>query len=412
MNLTSYFLHEIIPAFGCTEPIALAFTAAKAAEALDGFPEHVSIRCSGNMIKNAKSVTIPNSGGKKGIQYSAILGVLAGHPERELEVLDSITPDQIKQAEKLYAENFCTVDFIPEVPNLYIEAEVSGNGHRVLAVVKDSHTRVIRIEKDGKTLFELPESEAEETEFTADFDEIYQFAREGNIDALRKTIDMEIRYNIAIAEEGIRSPWGSNIGKLVLKEGEDFARRKQAYAAAGSDARMSGCSLPVIINSGSGNQGITMSVPVIMEARHIGASEEDLCRALVFGNLIGLYMKAGIGKLSAYCGAVSAGSAGAAAIAFLHGEEPQIIADTLTNSLAALSGVLCDGAKPSCAMKIAMSVGCGEIAYRQAREGYTFRPGDGIVKKNINETVKTITAVARYGMKETDNVILREMLKE
>lgn len=411
MDLSSYFLNEVVPAFGCTEPIALAFTAARAREVLGCFPEELWIRCSGNMIKNAKSVVIPNSGGKKGIEYSALLGMLVGNSEKNLEILESVTPEQIKEAEKLYHSGMCHVDFVPKVPNLYIEAEVRAQGHRALVAVKNSHTHIVKIEKDGKSLFFIPESAEEENTFTADFEEIEAYAREGNIDLLRPVIEKEISYNMAIAKEGMTHSWGSNIGKMILAEGEDFGRRKQAYAAAGSDARMSGCSLPVMINSGSGNQGITLSVPLILEAEAIQADKESLVRALVFANLIGLYLKSGIGKLSAYCGAMSAASAGAAGIAFLHGEDTEVIRGTLTNALASLSGVICDGAKPSCAMKIGMAVGTGEIAYRQAKQGNTFHGGDGIVKNDIDDTIHTVAVIARDGMKETDNVILKEMLK-
>lgn len=412
MDLIRYFKKEIIPAFGCTEPIALAFTAAKAADMLGEMPEKVFIRCSGNMIKNAKSVVIPNSGGKKGIEYSVILGVLAGHPERNLEILESITEDQIKEAESLYDRHYCQVDFVPDVPNLYIEAKAVKGDHYGLATVEHAHTNIIRLEKDGEVLLNKDAGSEGDLDFTADFQEIYNFARTGDISPILDTLKLEIQYNMAIAEEGLTHPWGANIGKMILAEGDDFGRRKQAWAAAGSDARMSGCSMPVIINSGSGNQGITMSVPVILEARHMGAGEEALYRALTFGNLIGLYLKSGIGKLSAYCGAMCAASAGAAAIAFLHGEKEDIIKGTLTNALAALSGVICDGAKPSCALKIATAVGTGEIAYRQAKAGNTFQPGDGIVKGDIDKTVRAVAHIARDGMRETDHVILREMLQD
>lgn len=412
MDLSAYFLKEIIPAFGCTEPIALAFTSARAREVLGLFPEELWIRCSGNMIKNAKSVVIPNSGGKKGIEYSALLGMLVGKSEKNLEILESVTDEQIKQAVHLYEAGVCHVDFVPRVPNLYIEAEVRGQGHSAVVAVKNSHTHVVKIEKDGETIFSVPETEEEKNTFTADFEEIESFARQGNIDLLRPVIEKEIEYNMAIAREGISHKWGANIGKMILEGGSDFGRIKQAYAAAGSDARMSGCSLPVMINSGSGNQGITLSVPLILEADHMGTDHENLVRSLVFANLIGLYLKSGIGKLSAYCGAMSAASAGAAGIAFLHGENGDVIRGTLTNTLASLSGVVCDGAKPSCAIKIGMAVGTGEIAYRQAKSGNTFHAGDGIVKKDVDDTIHTVSVIAHDGMKETDNIILEEMLRK
>lgn len=414
MDFITLLNKEMIPAFGCTEPIALAFTAAKAAEVLGEFPEHLQVNCSGNMIKNAKSVIIPNSNGKQGIEYSVILGAIVKGSDRKLEVLEAVKQEDITLAEKLFAEKFCTVDLVPGVENLYITVIATGKNGTASVTVKNGHTNIIEVKKNDEVLY--AKTEEEEKEEHCDhfsFDEIYDFAMNENIDGVRDILNTEIKYNLAIAKEGLTNPWGSNIGKLLLEDaGDNFNKVLRAHAAAGSDARMSGCALPVVINSGSGNQGITVSVPIILTAQKLNATEEELHRALVFANLIGLYMKDGIGKLSAYCGVVSAASASVAGIAFLKKEPKEIIAGALTNSLACTSGMVCDGAKASCAMKIATALEAALLGYKQAKTENTFRSGDGIVKKSIDETITTVGTIGREGMKETDIVILKEMLKD
>jgi L-cysteine desulfidase len=403
---------EMVPAFGCTEPIALAFTSAKAVETLGEFPDYIEVKCSGNIIKNAKSVTIPNSQGKKGIEYSAILGAIVKGSNKQLEILEAVTADDLKLAEKLYRDQFCRVSLVPGVENLYITVEAFSGRNMSSVTVKNHHTNIIAVKRNQEVLFSKPEEAAKRGPAVMSFAEIYDFALTGNIDELHTILATEIDYNMAIAEEGLTTPYGANIGKLILaSDNGSFAKKLQAYAAAGSDARMSGCALPVVINSGSGNQGITLSVPIILTAREIGASKTELYRALVFANLIGLCLKSGIGKLSAYCGVVSAASASAAGIAFLHKESKAVIANTLSNSLACLSGMICDGAKASCAMKIATAVGTALLAYEQAKSGNSFQAGDGIVKSSIDQTIDTVGSIGRDGMKETDIVILRKMLE-
>ncbi|MGL5514051.1 MAG: serine dehydratase subunit alpha family protein [Sporomusa sp.] len=403
---------EMIPAFGCTEPIALAFTSAKATEVLGTFPDRIEVKCSGNMIKNAKSVIIPNSNGKKGIEYSAILGAIVRGSDKQLEVLEAVTNDDVTLAERLYHDKFCQVSLVPGVETLYITVEAFAGQDMSSVTVKDHHTNIIEVKRNQAVLFSKTKEETKQNCIVMKFDDIYDFAMNENIDEVHDILEKEIEYNMAIAEQGLKKPYGANIGKLILdSEGNSFAKELQAYAAAGSDARMSGCALPVVINSGSGNQGITVSVPIILTATKMAASKTELFRALVFANLIGLYLKAGIGKLSAYCGVVSAASASAAGIAFLCKENKHVIAETLSNSLACLSGMICDGAKASCAMKIAASVGTALLAYEQAKSGNSFQARDGIVKESIDQTIETVGTIGRDGMKETDIVILQKMLE-
>lgn len=405
---------EMVPAFGCTEPIALAYTAAKAVEVLGCFPDKIRLRCSRNMIKNAKSVTIPNSAGKKGLYYSVILGAVVGKPQYNLEILEQLTAADLQRAEALYKEDFCTIVLEPEVENLYIAIEAYSGADLVTVIVQGSHTNIMKIQRNDEILFVKEEdlvSSYDDVDLS--FQGIYDFARKGAIEELKDILRLEISYNRAIAEEGLRNNYGANIGKLFRSEDGTFGNtmlKSQAYAAAGSDARMSGCALPVCINSGSGNQGMTVSLPIIVHAEAGKHSEEELFRSLIFANLLSLYIKKGIGRLSAYCGVVSAAAASAAGIAFMKQEKVDIIRNTLSNSLAAVSGIICDGAKPSCAMKIAVAVGTALLSYRQAQAHNSFQPGDGIVKADIDQTIAAVCAVAKKGMKETDIVILNEML--
>lgn len=411
MNYKELLKSEMVPAFGCTEPIALAFTAAKVREVLGEMPEKLLIACSGNMIKNAKSVIVPGAGGKKGIEISCVLGVLVGNATKELEVLTETTEESVRKAEELIKGGYCKIEMVPDVENLYIAIEGTKEERSAKVIVQGKHTNIIRIEKDNEVIFEKEEEFKELTESEFSFDEIYNFAKTCDYTDIKPLLDMQIEYNSAIAKEGIENSYGANIGKLILETSDDVEEKARAYAAAGSDARMSGCEMPVVINSGSGNQGITISVPIIVYAEHMGISKEKLYRALIFANLTGLYQKKGIGRLSAYCGVVCAASASVAGIAFLNEEPKKVIQETLTNSLAGNSGILCDGAKASCAMKIASSIGNAFLGYRQARTDNSFVSGDGIIKDTVDETIRTVGHIAKYGMKETDRIILEEMLK-
>lgn len=403
---------EVLPAFGCTEPIALAFAAAKAVEVLGEFPSSLHADCSGNIIKNAKSVTIPNAQGRTGFYYSLILGAIVGDASKELEVLEGLTSDDVKRADELFESNFCTVSLAEGVANLYIAVTAKTADHEVKVTVQQKHTNITHIEKDGEVIFDMPLEQilAEEVQMT--FDDCYEFAEEADFKRLKELLHRQFEYNMAIAEEGMKNSYGSNIGKLIIEDSASIADKARAYAAAGSDARMGGCSMPVMINCGSGNQGITLAVPIHVYAEEYDVPEERRYRALALANVLALYIKHDIGRLSAYCGVVSAASATAAGIAYLTDEPKEVVWGTLSNALVGTSGVVCDGAKASCAMKIGMSLGNALLSYRQAKSNNSFKNGDGIVKANIDETVHTVGRIARDGMRETDIVILESMIEK
>ena len=414
MDYISLLQKEMKPAFGCTEPIALAYAAAKAASVLDEFPNHIHARCSANIIKNVKSVVIPNSGGRKGLAAATVLGAIVGHPERELEVLESATDEDRKWLGTLLDANFCTVELAEGVDNLYIEITATTDEHTAVVRIENAHTNITYVSVDrnviSETINEIKEAESSTCLMT--FDSIYEFAKAGDISGILPSIKQQVEYNTAISNEGLSNDYGANIGRLLLLDDEtpSLETKCKARAAAGSDARMSGCPLPVVICSGSGNQGLTVSMPIITTAEELGKTDEELYRALVFANLLTLYVKSGIGKLSAYCGVVSAGIVSVAGIAFLKGDSKDIIEDTLVNGLVSLPCIVCDGAKPSCAGKIAISLDGAFMGYKQARLNKSYQKGDGLVAHPVDDTIKSIGVVAQ-GMKETDVVILNEMLK-
>ena len=414
MDYISLLQKEMKPAFGCTEPIALAYAAAKATSVLDEFPNHIHARCSANIIKNVKSVVIPNSGGRKGLAAATVLGAIVGHPERELEVLESATDEDRKWLGTLLDANFCTVELAEGVDNLYIEITATTDEHTAVVRIENAHTNITYVSIDGNVISETINEikEAERSTCPMTFDSIYEFAKAGDISGILPSIKQQVEYNTAISNEGLSNDYGANIGRLLLLDDEtpSLETKCKARAAAGSDARMSGCPLPVVICSGSGNQGLTVSMPIITTAEELGRTDEELYRALVFANLLTLYVKSGIGKLSAYCGVVSAGIVSVAGIAFLKGDNKDIIEDTLVNGLVSLSGIVCDGAKPSCAGKIAISLDGAFMGYKQARLNKSYQKGDGLVAHSVDDTIKSIGVVAQ-GMKETDVVILNEMLK-
>lgn len=414
MDYISLLQKEMKPAFGCTEPIALAYAAAKAASVLDEFPNHIHARCSANIIKNVKSVVIPNSGGRKGLAAATVLGAIVGHPERELEVLESATDEDRKWLGTILEANFCTVELAEGVDNLYIEITATTDEHTAVVRIENAHTNITYVSIDenviSETVNEIKEAESSTCPMT--FDSIYEFAKAGDVSGILPSIKQQVEYNTAISNEGLSNDYGANIGRLLLLDDEtpSLETKCKARAAAGSDARMSGCPLPVVICSGSGNQGLTVSMPIITTAEELDKTDEELYRSLVFANLLTLYVKSGIGKLSAYCGVVSAGIVSVAGIAFLKGDSKDIIEDTLVNGLVSLSGIVCDGAKPSCAGKIAISLDGAFMGYKQARLNKSYQKGDGLVANSVDDTIKSIGIVAQ-GMKETDVVILNEMLK-
>ncbi|WP_036931387.1 L-cysteine desulfidase family protein [Proteocatella sphenisci] len=416
-NFIDILKEELVPALGCTEPIAIAYAAAKAKEVLGEMPDSMIVHCSGNIIKNVKGVTVPSTGNMKGIETSAILGALAGDASKELEVLTSVRPDHVAKTRELLAQKICQVSLAKGVENLFIEITAVKGDKSASVTISDSHTNIINIKKDGNTIFEK-DSKASSNQKKQDrsnlsVKNIYEFANTVDIEAVKPVLGRQIKCNMEIANEGIQNKYGTAVGRTLLKyDCDEIKTKAKAYTAAGSDARMSGCVLPVVINSGSGNQGMTVSIPVILYAQHIGASEEKLYRALALSNLLGIHQKSGIGKLSAYCGAVSAGCAAGAAIAYLDDQPLSVIEDTITNSLLNVSGIVCDGAKPSCAAKISSSVDAAFMGYHMALEGNRYLPGEGLVGTDIEKTIKNIGLMAKVGMKETDVEILTLMISE
>ena len=411
---------ELVPALGCTEPIALAYAAAKAKEVLGKMPDHITMRCSGNIIKNVKGVKVPNSGGMKGVEAAAVLGITGGDPSQALEVLEHVTDREIDEAEKLLKAGFCDCVLKDDVANLYIEAYAvckKTEKSEALVVIEDEHTNITHIEKDGQVLFNKEKKEyCQEREKTPDksllnLEDIITFANEVQITDVEKVLGRQIKYNTRIAEEGLRNPWGAQVGRVVLEEfGEDVKWRAVAKASAGSDARMSGCALPVIINSGSGNQGMTCSLPVIEFGKELKKSKEEIYRALCVSNLVALNQKKYIGSLSAYCGAVCAAAGAGAGITYLCGGTLEQIENTVVNTIADAGGIVCDGAKPSCAAKISTALQAAILSHKMAMRGLTFARGEGLVMDCPEDTIKAVGYVGRAGMKQTDVEILNLMI--
>ena len=411
---------EPVPALGCTEPIALAYAAAKAKEVLGKMPDHITMRCSGNIIKNVKGVKVPNSGGMKGVEAAAVLGITGGDPSQALEVLEHVTDREIDEAEKLLKAGFCDCVLKDDVANLYIEAYAvckKTEKSEALVVIEDEHTNITHIEKDGQVLFHKEKKEyCQEREKTPDksllnLEDIITFANEVQITDVEKVLGRQIKYNTRIAEEGLRNPWGAQVGRVVLEEfGEDVKWRAVAKASAGSDARMSGCALPVIINSGSGNQGMTCSLPVIEFGKELKKSKEEIYRALCVSNLVALNQKKYIGSLSAYCGAVCAAAGAGAGITYLCGGTLEQIENTVVNTIADAGGIVCDGAKPSCAAKISTALQAAILSHKMAMRGLTFARGEGLVMDCPEDTIKAVGYVGRAGMKQTDVEILNLMI--
>ena len=415
-NYVRILENELVPALGCTEPIALAYAAAKAVKTLESFPDHLTVLCSGNIIKNVKGVKVPNSGGMKGVEAAAVLGAVGGDPDQALEVLETVGAEDLEKTKRLLAEGFCDCALKEGVANLYIEARaVKGSGEAVV-VIEGEHTNIVRIEKDGELLYEKePEAVQDEADkpdkALLNLEDIITFAEEADLDDVRKVLERQVRYNTRIAEEGLKNPWGAQVGRVIAEEfGDDVKWRAVAKAAAGSDARMSGCSLPVIINSGSGNQGMTCSLPVIEYGRELGKSEDEILRALCVSNLVALNQKKYIGSLSAYCGAVCAAAGAGAGITYLCGGTMEQIENTVVNTIADAGGIVCDGAKPSCAAKIATSLQAAVLSHKMAMRGLTFSRGEGLVMDCPEDTIKAVGYVGRAGMKQTDVEILNLMI--
>lgn len=418
-NYLKILQEELVPATGCTEPIAIAYGAAKARELLGVLPESVLVEASGNIIKNVKSVVVPNTNSLKGIEAAAAAGIVAGQSDKILEVISEVTPTQRAEIRVYLADHPIVVK--PAEGDKVFDILITlraGNNHVKLRI-SDYHTHIVYIEKNGEVLFQSGEvlSDSARDMLTdrscLSVEGVLDFASTCNLEDVRALIERQIDCNYAIAEEGMRHSWGANIGS-VLKEhyGVGIYSRARYMAAAGSDARMSGCEMPVIIVSGSGNQGITASVPVVEYAKELNVSRDQMVRAVLLSDLLTIHLKTGIGRLSAYCGAVSAGCSAGAAIAYLHGGGFREIAHTLVNSLAIVSGMICDGAKASCAAKISAAVDAGLVGYSMFRSGQQFRGGDGIVTKGVEETIRNIGRLGRLGMRETDREIIRIMTNQ
>jgi len=404
---------ELILAMGCTEPIAIAFTSAKAREVLGQMPDRMIIRCSGNIIKNVKGVVVPNSGGQKGVEVAAILGVVAGKADLELQVISQVKQEDIDKTRTLCSQEICRSELEEGEENLFIRAELTAGQETAAVEVRIKHNHIAKIEKNGQVVFEQPDIATQESgdKSKLNIKDILQFANEVNLDDVREIISRQIKYNSAISEEGLTHKWSAQVGLTLLKSGSNDVRtRARAAAAAGSDARMNGCALPVVINSGSGNQGITCTMPVVVYAEEMGADEDVLYRALVLSNLLSMHQKRYIGNLSAYCGAVSAGAAAACGIAYLNGADYDVIGKTIINALGNVGGIVCDGAKASCAAKISSAVDAGIMGYEMAKRDLVFPFGEGIVGNNYEKTIQNIGRMGREGMKSTDVEILNIMI--
>ena len=414
-NYVQILTEELIPAMGCTEPIAIAYAAAKAREVLGALPTQMTVEVSGNIIKNVKSVVVPHTGGLRGIVSAAAAGAVAGDAGKELEVISNVTDEQIESI-KDYLQTASIEVRHADTPHIFDFMITAQDGADTSFVrIAEHHTNLVCVKKNGATLFEKQIRQKENGLTDRSFmtvESIIEFADCVDVRDVASVLERQIEYNMAIAEEGLKNPYGANIGKTLLKNhGSDLSYKMRAYAAAASDARMNGCEKPVIINSGSGNQGITTSVPVIVYAREKGLTHEELLKGLCVANLVTAHLKTGIGRLSAYCGAVSAGCGAAAGICYLQGGRFHAIAHTVVNALAMDSGIVCDGAKASCAAKISSAIDAGLLGLEMYHSGDQFYGGDGLVKKGVENTIATIGRLAQQGMGPTDKEIIRLMME-
>ena len=408
---------ELVPAMGCTEPIAIAYAAAKGREVLGALPDEIVVEASGNIIKNVKSVVVPNTGGLHGIEAAAAAGVVAGRAELLLEVISQVTDKQRGEMRTYLKEHPVQVEFLDGDLVFDIRLTLRRGDDTAQVRIANYHTNIVHMERSGQVLLDLPVEADDESGLTdrtlLSMADIYDFAQTVDIADIKQLLDRQISCNMAIAQEGLTHSYGANIGQVIRASSrpDDLIAKAKSAAAAGSDARMGGCEMPVIINSGSGNQGMTASVPVIVYARETGASEEKLYRALALSNLITIHQKTRIGRLSAYCGAVSAGAAAGAGIAYLDGGGYEEIIHTVVNALAIVSGMICDGAKASCAGKIAAAIDAGVLGYRMYQNGQQFYGGDGILSHGVEKTLDNVGRLGKIGMRSTDKEILQIMLQ-
>ena len=417
-NCLAILNSELMVALGCTEPIAIAYAAARAREVLGTEPTKCVVRCSGNIVKNVMGVTVPNSGGMRGIDVAAILGILGGDASRELQVLESVQPEHIERTKALLKTDFCNCRLVEDVENLYVEVCLTDAANHSAAVeVKNRHNNITRICKDDDVLFAGHDAQKDGApvgdKSLLTVKNILEFADTVRFEDIEQIIGRQVECNSAISKEGLKGGYGTQTGRVLMENGgEDLHTRAKAAAAAGSDARMSGCPLPVVINSGSGNQGITITMPLVEYAKAYQISRERLYRSLAAANLIAIHQKKYIGSLSAYCGAVSAACGAGAGIAYMLGGSYELVSQTITNTIATIGGMVCDGAKPSCASKIAAAVECALLALDMAKDGHVFQPGEGIVKDTVEKTIASVGRVGRVGMHGTDIEILNIMLEK
>ncbi len=407
---------ELVPAMGCTEPIAVAYAGALARRTLGRLPERVELTVSGNIIKNVKSVIVPHTGGRKGLRTAVAVGICCGDAEKELEVLSQIREEELAALDAFLATREIRLGESDANCPFDIQVRVIAGRDSAFVRIIGNHTNIVRIQRNEEILLEKPFSDdvvqAPENRKLLNVEDIVAFADEVRIDDVREILQRQIDYNTAIAEAGLRESYGASVGKILLRSyGNSVQNRAKAWAAAGSDARMNGCELPVVINSGSGNQGMTASIPVIIYAKECNVSEDLLYRALVVSNLVTVHLKTGIGSLSAYCGATSAGAGAGAGICYLYGGHYDEIAHTIVNALAINSGMICDGAKASCAAKIASAVEAGLLGWQMNQHDSQFYGGDGIVVKGVENTIRAVSALAREGMRATDAKIIHIMME-
>ena len=415
-NYTELLKSELIMALGCTEPISIALAAAKAREVLGVIPCKIEVMCSGNIIKNVKGVTVPNTNGMKGVEAATAIGTVAGDSCLGLEVLSKVTEDDIKAAKDLMAKDIITVSLKEGVENLDIEIVAEDDKKNTVDVeIKNKHTNIVKITKNDDVIHidncytHTPEYENYDELSVKD---IFEYANNVDLGEVKDLLEKQITLNSDISDEGLTGKWGVSMGKILIDEDDSIRTKAKAKAAAGSDARMSGCSLPVVINAGSGNQGITCTMPLVVFANEKNYDRETLYRGLLVTNLTALHIKRFIGRLSAFCGVTSAGVAAGAGICYMETKDLDLIEKTIGNALMIASGMICDGAKPSCAAKIATAVDAGISGYYLAKNNRNFEPGDGLLKDDIEETIRSIGYVAKEGMKETDIIVLNTMIQK
>ena len=412
--ITEILKEELVPAMGCTEPIAIAYASSIARSLISSLPTSVTVYASPNIIKNVKSVVVPHTGGERGIEAAASIGIVAGREELELEVLSKVVEEDIERSKELRRDAKFTI--LPSESGyiFHIRVELKNDSESSAVEIAGNHTNIIVKERNGEVLYKKEYKDSVESKKTdrsiLSIKSISEYADTVDIESIRETLERQIEYNTAIANEGLHGSWGANIGSILLKSyGESVQNKAKAYAAAGSDARMNGSEKPVVINSGSGNQGLTASLPVIVYAKDLNVSHNTLLRALAVSNLVTIHLKSGIGSLSAYCGATSAGAGAGAGVCYLFGGRENEIAHTVVNALAIESGMICDGAKASCAAKIASAVEAGLLGMEMQKYGSEFYGGDGIVKKGVENTIENVSRIAREGMRETDKTIIEIM---